>query len=80
MIEQDAKKDKKYCKKPNIEVPDGDRLLKLEEVAQILGISLKTCRRKASMREIPIVKVAGVRVRLSVLWDWIAKHEVKSTK
>lgn len=78
LVKLDDMKDEKDKKAPK--VSEGDRLLKLDEVAEILGISLKTCRRKAAMREIPIVKGVGVRVRLSALWKWIAEHEVKVTK
>lgn len=53
-------------------LPDGDMLLKLQEVAQALRKSVKTVRRMIEARELSSVKVRGARmIRASVLQTYI---------
>lgn len=57
-------------------LPDGDRLLKLAEVAQLLRNSIKTVRRMIESKELPSLKIRGVRlVRESAVMSYVKSIE-----
>lgn len=53
-----------------------DRLLTVEEVAEMLGYSAGTVYNKVSRKEIPVVRMGRtIRFRLSAIRDWLEAQE-----
>lgn len=46
--------------KPSARLPDGDRVLRLPDVAAMLTLSVKSVRRMIDRGELPATKVGGV--------------------
>ncbi|MEP7354260.1 MAG: helix-turn-helix domain-containing protein [Acidobacteriota bacterium] len=54
----------------------GDRLLKVPEVCELLGYSRATVYRLIGLGEIPVVRVAGtIRFRYHSVQTWMADRE-----
>jgi excisionase family DNA binding protein len=51
-------------------MPDGDRMLRIKEVARLLRFSEKTVRRMIDSEQLPAIKVRGV---LLIRWSAIQR-------
>lgn len=59
----------------------GERLLKVPEAAEELGVCVRTLRKWMALRLIPFVRLPGgdlIRFRRSALERFIAKHEQRA--
>jgi excisionase family DNA binding protein len=57
-------------------MPDGDRVLRIKEVARLLRFSEKTVRRMIDALQLPAVKVRGVLlIRWSDVQRLLNKHD-----
>jgi excisionase family DNA binding protein len=61
-----------------------EKLLNVEEMAEILGISKNTLNHWISLRKIPFIKLGGrstpVRFRPSQVLKWLESKEVKPSR
>lgn len=65
-------------KKINLVHGSHRRLIGLEETAGILGYSIKTMRRLAAQRKIPVIKLGrSVRVDVDELQAFIDQHKIE---
>jgi excisionase family DNA binding protein len=55
---------------PSIEMPNGERLLRIKEVAEFLRMSDKTVRRMIDAGQLASVKIRGLRL---VRWSDVEK-------
>lgn len=56
-----------------------DRLLKIDEAAEFLGIAVGTLYHWVSQQRVPVVRLSrrSIRFRLSELGDWASQHLVE---
>lgn len=53
------------------------KMMTLKEVSEVYGMSLATLRRKAAMRDIPLVKLGGrIYVNVSDFDEWLSEKRI----
>jgi excisionase family DNA binding protein len=62
---------------PSVEMPNGERLLRIKEVAEFLRMSDKTVRRMIDAGQLASVKIRGLRL---IRWSDVQKMLQPSTQ
>jgi excisionase family DNA binding protein len=62
---------------PSVEMPNGERLLRIKEVAEFLRMSDKTVRRMIDAGQLASVKIRGLRL---IRWSDLQKMLQPSTQ